>query len=131
MTTIQSLQAMQPVQQSALVTQVEEKEVIKNMPNDKVDISAKANTVQPPEISAARLFFRVLTDEQISQINEAIRLPQNAKFVMNGFGGYAITNNFFNFRAGTKILPEGFEVRKDIFGMAVVLPKGMEGAVLK
>ena len=50
---------------------------------------------------------------------------------MNGVGGYSISNNFFGIRVGTQILPEGFEVRKNIFGQAVVLPKGSEGLLIR
>ena len=132
MTAIQNLPAVTMPKVIEMQTVVEPKvDTTPEMPADKVEISSTKKEVQPPQISNSRLFFKVLTDEQISQINEAKRLPDNAKFIMNGFGGYTISNNFFNFRAGTKVLPEGFEVRKNIFGMAVVLPKGMEGAVLK
>ena len=97
---------------------------------DAIELSTKEKP-QAPAISTARLLFGRLTDEQIKQVNESKQLPENAKFVMNGFGGYSITNNFFNFRAGTRQLPEGFEVKKDIFGFTVVLPKGMTGISIK
>lgn len=99
--------------------------------NDKIDLAQKAQKPEPPEISTSRLLWGRLTDEQIRMVNESGRLPENAKFVMSGFGSYAITTNFFNFRAGTRELPAGFEVKKDIFGFTTVLPKGMEGACIK
>lgn len=103
----------------------------KELPQDKAEFSSKSEKVAPPEISTARLMFSRLTDDQISKINESGKLPENAKFVMNGFGGYTICNNFFNLRAGTRQLPQGFEVRKDVMGFTTVLPKGTEGALIK
>ena len=70
-------------------------------------------------------------DKQVNDINKTRQLPPNAKFVMNGYGCYAISNNFFRIRVGTQTLPEGFEVRKNVFGQAVVLPKGSEGLLIK
>ncbi len=98
---------------------------------DKVELENKKERPEPPKIGRFRLAFSYLTDDQIKGINEAGCLPENAKFVMNGAGGYTICNNFFGLRAGTRQLPEGFEVRKSVFGTAVVLPKGMEGVTLK
>lgn len=130
--TINSIKPFSSVSSVNFKQQLLPKEATQNsLPNDKIDLSEKTKQLEPPQISRTRLFFGRLTDEQIKQINEAKKLPENAKFVMNGFGGYVITNNFFNFRAGTRDLPAGFEVKKDIFGFTVVLPKGMEGISVK
>ena len=96
---------------------------------DVVELSS-AET-EPPKINAARIMFRVLTDEQIAQINKSGKLPSNGKFIKNAEGAYDISNNFFNLTTGTQILPEGYEVKKDVFGFARVLPKGTEGALIK
>ena len=132
MTGIQAIGATQPAAVSFRQKQEGEKPEFKpENRTDEVEISSKKRNVQPPEISTARLMFGVLTDEQVDQINKSGKLPENAKFVMNGFGSYAICNNFFNFRAGTRELPAGFEVKKNILGFAVVLPKGTDGAFIK
>lgn len=110
---------------------VEEKNLQTDLEKDVVQVSSKKERPEPPQISRSRLFWGFLTDDQIKGINESGRLPENAKFVMNGFGSYTICNNFFGLRAGTRELPAGFEVRKSKFGNAVVLPKGMEGALIK
>ena len=76
----------------------------------------------------------VRNDQFVPSNNQALpprQLPPNAKFVMNGYGSYSISNNFFGIRIGTQTLPEGFEVRKNVFGQAVVLPKGSEGLLIK
>lgn len=85
----------------------------------------------PPDIGTFRLATGFLTDKQVNDINKTRQLPPNAKFVMNGYGSYSISNNFFGIRIGTQTLPEGFEVRKNVFGQAVVLPKGSEGLLIK
>lgn len=95
---------------------------------DTVEISTKNNA---PQISKTRLFFSRLTDEQIEAINKSGKLPDNAKFVQNGFGGFVICNNFFGLRAGTQTLPAGFEVKKNILGFTCVLPKGTNGIFIK
>ena len=84
-----------------------------------------------PEIGTFRLSTGFLTDRQVDAINQSRRLPSNAKFVMDGYGSYSISNNFFGIRIGTQTLPEGFEVRKNVFGQAVVLPKGSEGLMIR
>ena len=98
---------------------------------DTFEHSEKSAEIQPPRIGTARLMFGLLTDRQVAQINASRKLPPNAKFVMNGVGGYSISNNFFGVRVGTQTLPEGFEVKKNILGFAVVLPKGSDGIMLK
>ena len=131
MTSINSLKPFQSVSnvnfKQSLVPETKQEEIA----NDKLELSEKKQLPEPPQISRTRLFFDRLTDEQIKQVNESKKLPENAKFIMNGFGGYTMENNFFNFRAGTRDLPAGFEVKKDIFGFTVVLPKGMNGIAVK
>ena len=98
---------------------------------DSFELSAEAQELQPPRIGMGRLMLGLLTDKQVAQINASKKLPSNAKFVMNGVGGYSISNNFFGMRVGTQTLPEGFEVKKNVLGFAVVLPKGSDGLMLK
>lgn len=102
----------------------------KTIENDKFASSTQQENL-PPDIGTFRLTTGFLTDKQVDDINKTRQLPPNAKFVMNGYGSYAISNNFFGIRVGTQTLPEGFEVRKNVFGQAVVLPKGSEGLLIK
>lgn len=102
----------------------------KTIENDKFVSSTQQENL-PPDIGTLRLTTGFLTDKQVDDINKTRQLPPNAKFVMNGYGSYAISNNFFGIRVGTQTLPEGFEVRKNVFGQAVVLPKGSEGLLIK
>ena len=102
----------------------------KTIENNKFVSSTQQENL-PPDIGTFRLTTGFLTDKQVDDINKTRQLPPNAKFVMNGYGSYAISNNFFGIRVGTQTLPEGFEVRKNVFGQAVVLPKGSEGLLIK
>lgn len=101
------------------------------IPESKPDSAEFSTKVDVPKISKTRLFFTRLTDEQIAAVNKAGRLPDGAKFVANGFGGYTICNNFFNFRAGTQQIPAGFELVKNVFGFTEVMPIGTKGAFIK
>lgn len=95
---------------------------------DTVEIKTK---VKPPKISTFRLLFGVLTDEQIDQVNKSQKLPKNAKFVRDGYGGYRVAANLMGLTVGTRKLPEGFEVRKNVIGFSCVLPKDSEGLMVK
>jgi len=101
-----------------------------DVPSDYFNYSKDVN-VAMPKISKTRLFFDRLTDEQIALVNKTRKLPEGAKFCMNGFGGYGICNNFFGLRAGTQTLPAGFELKKNILGFTVVVPKDTKGAFIK
>lgn len=101
------------------------------IPESQPDSAEFSTKVDVPKISKTRLMFNRLTDEQISAVNKTGRLPEGAKFVANGFGGYTVCNNFFNFRAGTQQMPAGFELGKDIFGFTVVKAIGTKGAFIK
>lgn len=96
---------------------------------DYIDFSTRSEN--PPSIGTMRLTFNFLSDAQIDQINRTGKLPDNAKFMRTENGGYIIGNNFFGFREGTQELPAGYEVKKDLFGFAVVVPSGTNGAFIR
>ena len=95
------------------------------------DTFNNANAKDGVEIGMIRLATGFLTDEQVAKINETRKLPDNAKFIANGYGQYYIANNFFGVRAGTQTLPEGFEVKKNVLGRAVVIAKDTNGLLIK
>lgn len=95
---------------------------------DNIEIKTK---VKPPQISTMRLFFHALSDEQINQVNKSKMLPENGKFVRDGYGGYIVSANLMNLRIGTRKLPEGFEVRKNALGLTLILPIDSEGLLIK
>lgn len=88
------------------------------------------NTSKDLFLSRIQLIFGRLSDEQIKIINETGEIPSNAKFVRT-IRGYKIANNWCNFRTGTSILPFGYEVKKNIFGFAIVVPVGTRGFFIK
>ena len=83
-------------------------------------------------INKLRLITSMLTDKQIEQINKTGLLPDNAKFIFDGkVCRYYIANNFFGIRAGTQTLPEGFEVKKNLIGQAVAVPKNTKSIFIQ
>ncbi len=116
-----------PVQTQTQTPEITFKQELKK---DVVELD-KPEDLTPPEIGMLRLGTGFLTDEQVAQINKTKKLPSNAKFVPNAVGQYRIVNNFINLTVGTQTLPEGFEVKKNILGQAVVLPKGSDGLFIK
>ena len=116
-----------PVQTQTQTPEITFKQELKK---DVVELD-KPEDLTPPEIGMLRIGTGFLTDEQIAQINKTKKLPSNAKFVPNAVGQYRIVNNFINLTVGTQTLPEGFEVKKNILGQAVVLPKGSDGLFIK
>ena len=99
---------------------------------DMVDLKSKPVKTKAPKIGFFRLATGFITKKQIAQINESGKLPDNAKFVQNGWGGYTIQNDIFGITPGTKTLPAGFEVKRGgIFGQAIVVPKGTEGLLIR
>jgi len=86
---------------------------------------------EPPEISWGRAVTGFLTQDQIDAINETRRLPDNVKIMQNGAGGYVLVYNYFGIRPGTQTVPEGFEIKQDVIGVAHVLPKDTNGLMIK
>ena len=127
--TINSVSAQSKTAFAGIETQKEQTKVTNS--GSKIDTVEIKNNEEPPEISNTRLIFGTLKDEQINQINKSKKLPHNGKFVPNGYGGYRIAANFINLTIGTRKLPEGFEVRKDVMGFACVLPIDSSGLFIK
>ena len=100
-----------------------------------VDLEEKPDTIEfsgkkeydGPKIGFFRLAFSRLTNEQIAAVNESRRLQKNAKISPDR----TIHNNFFNLTQGTRTLPEGYELRKTIFGFTKVVLADSEGLFLK
>jgi len=99
-----------------------------NIKKDSIEINKKP---EPPKISFIRALFSVLNDEQIDELNKSRKLPENCKFVFNGAGGYTITPNVLNLSLGTRTLPGDFEVKKNVLGFALVVPKDADSILIK
>ena len=94
-------------------------------PNKKVKVEPCA------KISLWRGMFSRLTDEQIKSVNETKELPQGTKFEPGVGGGFIICHNWFGLSAGTRTLPVGYELKKNVFGFTKVVPIGTEGKFIK
>lgn len=99
--------------------------------DNSVDSVEVQKAAKPHKIGGLRVLFSRLTNEQINAVNESRKLPDNAKFVKDGTGGYAISNNFFGIRAGTKTLPDDYELKKNFLGFTIVVPKDTKGLFIK
>ena len=99
--------------------------------SDEFYYSEKRSDMTPPDISWGRVVTGFLTDEQVERINATGKLPENVKFVPNGYGGYSIVYNYLNVTSGTHDVPKGFEVKRDFMGMAHVVPVGTDGIIYK
>lgn len=91
------------------------------------DASTQIVYAEYPHISWIRAVTGILSYEQIDAINQTRRLPDNVKIMQNGAGGYTIGYNYFGIRAGTRTVPMGFELKKDVFGFAHVVPMDTDG----
>lgn len=103
--------------------------VKKDVPADSFNNSAlpkNDKAKEPPQISGARRFFGRLTTEQIKQVNECGRLPDNAKFRKG-----RVVINWFNITRGTQILPKDMELKKGIFGFTMMVYKGTKGLLVR
>lgn len=84
----------------------------------------------PPKISFGRLQLNRLTKEQVEAVNISKTLPKNAKFTEFG-GKVKIKWNMADFTEGTHELPQGYEVKNDIFGFTHVVREGTKSWILK
>lgn len=82
------------------------------------------------KISLWRGVFSRLTDEQIKSVNDTGQLPEGTKFQPD-INGFIICHNWFGIMSGTRELPAGYELKKDVFGFTKVVPKGTEGLLIK
>ena len=98
--------------------------------NSREQVNSQNNNIvyaEYPHISWIRAVTGILSYEQINAINQTRHLPENVKIMQNGAGGYTIGYNYFGIRAGTRTVPAGFELKKDVFGFAHVVPMDTDG----
>jgi len=120
--------SLQKLNFSANPEKAEEKVEIPTTAPDSLIIK---KAVEPPKIGNTRLIFSRLTSKQIEQVNESGKLPANAKFVKTEQGGYVIRPNWFNVITGTRTIPAGFEIKKNLLGFSKVLPKDSAGLFIR
>ena len=118
-------------EEASIFTDVVNKNKSEDMFMNQAVLDKKDGTITVPPISWARATFNRLTDEQVAAINETRRLPENVKIVPDMKGGYRLTYDYTGLTMGTRTVPEGFEMKKDIFGFSGVVPKDTEGVFIK
>lgn len=103
-----------------------------NVTSFKGKAEKQAKTKDPNKVGYWRAAFSRLTNEQIKNANETGQLSGNVKIKPSSVGtGYVIAPNLMNVTTGTKTIPEGYELRKNLLGFTVVLPKDSEGVFIK
>ena len=95
---------------------------------DNIELSSSAQ----PRVSTIRAIFKCLSQTEIDELNKSGRLPKNVKITRNPESGkFCISRNWFNISRGTHIIPEGYELRKNLLGFTEVVPIGEEGITLR
>ena len=84
--------------------------------------SKKPETKNQSKIGFLEAATGLLSDEQIAQINSTRQVPEGTIIVKTENGEYDIENDRLNLTTGTRTLPEGYEVRKNILGAAKIVP---------
>ena len=103
-----------------------------SFPVDILDIKKEQKpTNQAPEIGFLRTFFNRLSDEQIKQVNLSGNLPSGAKFIRTEKGKYKIKPNYLGITTGTRKLPSGYELKKNLLGFTIVVPEETSGLFIK
>lgn len=75
--------------------------------------------------------FKVLSDKQIAEINKTRKLPKGTVIQKNDEGDFYISSDVTDLSTGTRTLPKGFEVKKNVFGIAVIVPVGTKGVLIR
>ncbi|MBQ9245880.1 hypothetical protein IJ182_06410 [bacterium] len=117
--------------QSANNPPVKKNDEIPKKPELNTDVF-KTNKKGEPKVGVLRIWFHRLKQDQIDAINESGKLPKNIKIRPKEVGtGYYMYHNIFNMFNGTKTMPEGWELRRNILGFTRLVPKDTEGFWLR
>lgn len=91
----------------------------------------KKDEVKLPEITNYQALSMRFTDDQIEAMNKVGRVPDKLKIVPNNInGGYTLVYDFGKITQGTKEIPAGFEMKRNVLGFAMIVPKGTEGLLI-
>lgn len=108
---------------------------IKIVPMDQKSIFLRnkksPETENKKDISTGEALTKILTDEQINEINRTGQIPEGTAIAKDKRGDYYITSDALGLETGTRTLPKGFEVKKDRLGFAVVVPKGTRSIMIE
>lgn len=98
---------------------------ISNLPLD-INQTSDSSSIAPPTLTKDEIGSGKIPKEKIDAINKLGRLPDNA-FIFYGSGQYKISvkNSLTKLiTQGTKVIPQGYELKNDNSGYTRVVPKG-------
>lgn len=95
------------------------------------DKQPQNTNINKTDIGFMEAAFQVLTDKQIEEINRTKKLPEGTVIQKDEHGDFYITGDVTNLSTGTRTLPKGFEVKKNVFGYAIIVPEGTRGIFIK
>ena len=100
-----------------------------NLNNANITNPLKQDTFEKKEYEGTKidmlsLFAGMLSNEQVEDINKNKKLAKGAVFQKNEDGDYNIVPDFCDLTKGTRILPEGYEVKNNFIGRTKVVPVG-------
>lgn len=95
-----------------------------NVTNPLKQDTFEKNEYEGTKIDMFSLFTGMLNNEQVEDINKNKKLAKGAVFQKNEDGDYRIVPDFCDLTKGTRILPEGYEVKNNIIGRTKVVPIG-------
>ena len=102
------------------------------VPTNSEGLYLRRKSSQMSNIGFLRLHFGRLNNDQINQVNKGGKLPSNAIIVYNEkTDSFDIKSNYLGLKTGISALPTGFELRKNIWGFTVIVPKDSEGLYLR
>ena len=73
----------------------------------------------------------LLTDKQIENINKSGVVPEGTIIVKTSDGGYELENDRLGLKKGTRQIPSGYEIRKDLFGFMKIVPVDQKSIFLR
>ena len=72
----------------------------------------------------------ILTEEQVEMINKTGRMPEGMLIAKDMSGKFYVTGDLLNVTSGTRTLPKGYEVKRNMLGFAIVVPVGTKGILI-
>ena len=73
----------------------------------------------------------LLTDKQIENMNKSGVVPEGTIIVKTSDGGYELENDRLGLKKGTRQIPSGYEIRKDLFGFMKIVPVDQKSIFLR
>lgn len=102
---------------------------LKNSKDEEKEISLR-DTIEN-DIKPINAMFHRLSDKQIENINKTRVLPEGTLIYQLDNGEYSLTSDITGLSEGIRLLPEGYEIRKNVLGFARVVPIDQRALLLE